>query len=295
MADLDDRRRQVLDDKLGSLANWRVPDVENGIGPCDPTVFHEFRERLAPLVARCEQEIRSYTDQQIEILMSEDSDDPDGLRNRWNRFADSDLYRIKKRRPPWYAGGFGHSDYQADFAYWARMPRFSLSEATCLSVGIDPTHFTQDRIEGLAGKRRDELWSPLVFLFERFEQLKRVFGSGRVEAWYFAGWAMKFEFEMDPTFFELLIRYHVNSNETSIWPQKNAKSNKREIDKIAQLITAVAIVEYGYDPDAKRSPIPKEISDLAAEMGLEIHPDTIRKYLRIGADFLPKDWKANRD
>lgn len=50
-------------------------------------------------------------------------------------------------------------------------------------------------------------------------------------------------------------------------------------------------IEYlGYRPGQARSPIPKEIAELAASMGLSLSTDTILKYLRIGAKFLPKDW-----
>ncbi len=53
----------------------------------------------------------------------------------------------------------------------------------------------------------------------------------------------------------------------------------------------MAIDNYGYVPDARRGPIPKEIQDMMAALGLEISQDTIRKYLQIGAKHLPKDWK----
>ena len=71
------------------------------------------------------------------------------------------------------------------------------------------------------------------------------------------------------------------------------RPDKREVDKIAQILTAIAISELGYRPGAKRSPIPKEIADSAANMGLEISDDTIRKYLKIGASFLPDDWETD--
>lgn len=71
-------------------------------------------------------------------------------------------------------------------------------------------------------------------------------------------------------------------------------SDKREILSLAKLLTAIAIEEYGYSPDAKRSPIPNEIENISAKFGIRVSSDTIRKYLMLGAKQLPKDWKNNR-
>ncbi len=68
------------------------------------------------------------------------------------------------------------------------------------------------------------------------------------------------------------------------------RMDPREKLSMAKLLVAIAIDTYGYVPDAKRSPIPKELESIAARLGLEITHDTIRSYLRLGADQLPKDW-----
>ncbi|GAB1364724.1 hypothetical protein MASR1M32_39600 [Rhodobacter sp.] len=49
-----------------------------------------------------------------------------------------------------------------------------------------------------------------------------------------------------------------------------------------------------YDPGSKRSPIPTELEDIAARLGLELSHDTILKYLRLGAQHLPKNWKPHQ-
>ena len=63
----------------------------------------------------------------------------------------------------------------------------------------------------------------------------------------------------------------------------------REVASLAKLLTAIAIEEYGYDPASRRSPIPREIQDIATRLGLSVSQDTIRKYLQMGARYLPKD------
>lgn len=57
----------------------------------------------------------------------------------------------------------------------------------------------------------------------------------------------------------------------------------------------MAMDVYGYDPTAARSPIPKEIEDIALRLGLQITADTVRKILREGSQYLPEGWSQDRD
>lgn len=139
----------------------------------------------------------------------------------------------------------------------------------------------------------------MKFLQDRYELLQRRFGHGyrdrTVGAADFLGWALRIDLEMPADLRELLKRYHMRSSVSQAAAAAPERTDKREIDKVAQLVVAMAIDGYGYDPDARRSAIPKEIADAAAKYGAEIHPDTIRKYLRIGASFLAPDWKRADD
>ncbi len=67
----------------------------------------------------------------------------------------------------------------------------------------------------------------------------------------------------------------------------------REIASMSKLLTAIAITEYGYDTQNRRSPIQREIQELADLLGLSVSQDTIRKYLRTGAKYLLRDWKPD--
>ena len=64
---------------------------------------------------------------------------------------------------------------------------------------------------------------------------------------------------------------------------------------VARIITAIAIEEYGYNPDALRSPIPKEIEGIMSRLGLEGSAETVLKYLKIGASDLPEDWRKDEN
>jgi len=91
----------------------------------------------------------------------------------------------------------------------------------------------------------------------------------------------------------VLTKYHPRTVATSRHAASPARSEPRNVDKIAQLFTAMAIQHYGYQP-GKKSPVPRAIADLAATMGLNVSNDTVLAYLKQGAEFIPPDWKPNK-
>ena len=101
-------------------------------------------------------------------------------------------------------------------------------------------------------------------------------------------WFEVVQLEIHPEFKSMYLQEAAASTEPERVPPK---TDKREIDTICQLFAAMAIDQLGYDPKSQRSPIPKEIAELAASMGLSITDDTVRKYLRRGASFIPEDWE----
>lgn len=57
-----------------------------------------------------------------------------------------------------------------------------------------------------------------------------------------------------------------------------------ERNTLFKLIIGMAIDAYGYEPNASKSPTPKEIADILAGLGMSITDDTVRKYLKQAAD-----------
>lgn len=60
----------------------------------------------------------------------------------------------------------------------------------------------------------------------------------------------------------------------------------KEKDSLLKIIIGMAKVAYGYDQNEKRSPIPREIVEAVESQGLSIDPDTVRKWLKEGAELL---------
>jgi hypothetical protein len=62
----------------------------------------------------------------------------------------------------------------------------------------------------------------------------------------------------------------------------------RERQTVLKLIIGMAINGYGFDPAAKRSEQISAIADDLAKLGLNLDPDTIRKWLHEGREILPR-------
>jgi len=290
---LTGERQRLLQGKLGALLFWRVPQLIQTVGPFDPSAFDPYDKKRRKLIDACVERLGTHSDEQIsEIVQNweERAKDPHG----WRKFLTDDIHTLKSKIPEWYIGGFGHPDHVADFDYWTKMLRFDVSELTCLTVGINPNEFSARPLMDLSSSiDRGKFCRPLEFLIQRYEQLQRAFGHHNVYQKDFIQWATQFEFEVHPGFIGPMKRFHAAAKAAveTIPPQK---PDQREIDKIAQLFTALAIDALGYVPSQHRSPVPKEICEIAASMGLSVSEDTVRKYLRSGASFIPADWKPNQ-
>lgn len=58
----------------------------------------------------------------------------------------------------------------------------------------------------------------------------------------------------------------------------------KERAKAAQIIFGLALTSYGYDPEKARNEAPRQIVDDLATRGISVDVDTVRKWIKIGAD-----------
>lgn len=295
---LDPRREKLLKDKLGDLLTWTKPVIVETVGPYDPTAFDEYDAYRQRVIADCAAKLEAYTEDQVLILLGETRDEDEEALVEWRRFADDRIRKCVKESLPWYAGGFGHPDHGADFTYWSKMASFTIHELLCLSVGVEPDSFdssTVARFSRFQKSALDAFWPAMAFLARRREQLVRQFSGGdddrRVSPKQFLAWIEKTGFETHPAFLDPLQGIHVGDVRPASGPAEPTRQDPREVDTIAQLFTAMAIKRYRYDPRAERSEVPRKISDLAASMGMTVTPETVRKYLKKGAELIPSDWE----
>lgn len=76
-------------------------------------------------------------------------------------------------------------------------------------------------------------------------------------------------------------------------PIASSSTATKEKESLLKMVIGMAVEGYAYDPDKRRNPTAKEVSDDLAKNGISLDEDTIRKYLKAGAELLPGDVKPN--
>ncbi|CUH65740.1 hypothetical protein TG4357_02032 [Thalassovita gelatinovora] len=291
---------RALAGKLGELARWEKPKFGICIGPDGSKLFDEFESRVFELKA----ELEAFLNAQDEVWLTGFLYDPNPMREMqqtatWLGFLREEIKKLHRVRPPDVAGGFGHPNFRADFDYWAKVNYFTVNEALLLSFGVEPKHFGDDELSALkeAYEKGTSLWQPIQYLIRRRDQFVRQFPyalrKGRIMPLELFDWFRLVDLPVHPEF----TSHYCNSASDGpdvAGTEVPKKTHRREVDTISQLFTAMAIEYFGYAPAEKRSPVPKEIVDLAASMGIQITDETVLKYLRVGASFISDDWRRDK-
>ncbi len=269
----------------------------------------EFDERIVDLLAfrqLVEKEISLLSEEELARLVGnsteEVSEDDQATTIRHDkkfrnlaRAAPAEVIMSSKQAFTLWALGL-RPEVFADFDYWEKFEAFTLGELAWLSTGLTPQTATAEK--ELQKMARTHVF-PLAELERRRKLILRAFPKarrGHITAQEFHIWSSQVRLEWYGPFHEMIQNAANLSDQDQVETHLTTSErppDKREIDKIAQLFTVMAIDHLGYDPNAKRSPVPKEISDLAAEIGVDVSDDTVRKYLKLGSRFIPDDWKPS--
>jgi len=290
---------------MGELYDGTKPVVPITVGPHNPSGFDKFFDQRDTILDALERRLGAFNSDEIDLrfdmfgnkLNSELIDDGQ------NFYFESEIRDLRKNLPNWYAAGFGHPNFVADFVYWGEMPHYSRSEAICLSLGVEPEHFSKHHLTVFRDTSKERKMSPQIeFLLRREEQIDRNFPSSkyndRIKPEEILGWVEAKNVEVHEAFPDMLrVAATPNIYDRHFDGEGNELGSPKRLDhrekvSMAKIITAIAIREYGFEPTARKSPIPKEIQDIAASLGLEVTDDTVRRYLKLGAQYLPKDWKT---
>lgn len=149
----------AIHNKFGDLLDWEIPDIKDIVGPFEPEIFLEFNNRRLLLIADCQREFLLQDDIDLPVISDQESPDDEDKRKLWWEYRRKEIDILRSDIPPWFAAGFGHHDYEADFEYWSQSRYFSHAEALCLSLGIEPKHFEEKQLVFLEERaKKTELW-----------------------------------------------------------------------------------------------------------------------------------------
>ncbi|MEX0328049.1 MAG: hypothetical protein AB3N07_04945 [Ruegeria sp.] len=290
--------QSLLKQKLGWLFEWEMPAVTKTVGPYDVSVFQDFDEKRVALVQLVQGYLVNLSNEDIDKLADRDTPRDDEVKSNWLHYEHEAIRQMRKYSPPWYAGGFGHQQYKADYQYWAQMPSMTNHESLLLSLGVEPQHISEEEVMNMQSQRDrgDSLWPPLVYLLRRREQIERQFRSyGRghkISPKEFFQWAQYVQLDIHPEFHSHFFSPEASSQVTSTSGNEN-DLDPRIRSSMLKLIAAMAVGGYRYDPTGNYTNVVTEIVDDASLLGISITDDTVRKYLKLSAKMISKDWKPD--
>lgn len=283
---------KILQRRYGRLLKWRKPVIHNIRGPYHPDVFDGFAFDLALSIKVCKETLQDMTDAEFFERFNLGGEVSNPAHIMSERITLAELKAVFRQEPVWFAGGFGVEGREADMQHWARMQRWSLDEAVALSIGFEPCGDLLEGVEGMPVQR-----DVLDFYFKRRALIEDNFDWGDVAAPCknsvpdLVRWFDQVELDVPEQLLAAADKYHaLGIGKKSKLGRSSAADDRaldpRERSSMLKMIITMAMEGYRYDPKAERSAIPSEIESDMNLLGVGINLETIRKYLKSGAELL---------
>jgi hypothetical protein len=87
----------------------------------------------------------------------------------------------------------------------------------------------------------------------------------------------------------LLLEVARGEDESKVDVEPDKPLHTKERESLLKIVIGLAVRGYGYNPAENRSPAFKQMIDDMADVGISLSVDTLRKFLRLGAEFLPSE------
>jgi hypothetical protein len=288
----------IIQKLFGHFLKWNMPTFNEAYGPRFPKVFSDYFDETSRNLAEARRMLSYHSEHDLNneyyYLAT--------WRTEGTRSTHPDLitflgFMKEALPPPWFAGGFCVVGREANFDYWCKMRTWDWDEATALTIGFEPC----GRIDK---PERDARAHPAVIAF--YAARRKLIGNNffqwgetillKPSPLSVATWAVEVGLEVPEELQRFAI---VSTGETFEGPRSSSATiptaetiEPRERTSLLKLVIGLAIGGYGYQVDAERSDIPNQIRSDLLQMGLDLHPDTIRRYLREAATILPTDAKT---
>ena len=107
----------------------------------------------------------------------------------------------------------------------------------------------------------------------------------------FMKWARSMGVEFHPDWWDAVADEEALAKDEAEAPPPAApvlELKTREQESLLKMVAGMAMAGYGWDPNALRSDATAEIASDLEKVGVPLDPDTIRKWLRKGAELIPR-------
>jgi hypothetical protein len=173
---------------------------------------------------------------------------------------------------------------------WASSPYWTPEEGVALAYGLDP----KESIEHpAAGYDRSRLRAPADARLQ-LDLAHRAVEVGSLEEKShpieFMKWARKIGLEFHLDWWDAVSGEAARAKDEVEAPPPAApvlELKTKEQETLLKMVAAMAMAYYGWDRDALRNEATAEIASDLESAGVPLDPDTIRKWLRKGAELIP--------
>jgi len=176
----------------------------------------------------------------------------------------------------------------ADYLHWSLFPEWRLFDFIVLTCERDPRIFEGAAISAVKSlpywpevDRRLELARAHVDadIIDEVEPPTR-----------YVEWARQVLIEVPPALVAAVEAYEERAGrrKPAEQPKPIEHLGTRERESLLKLVIGMAVAGYGHDPRARRSDKVAEIAADLERLGIGLSDDTVRKYLREGAELLPR-------
>lgn len=299
---------RILFETCGKLIFAFIPDDPPLLGEQYLRGLRALFDAKEKFRVRLLEDLRALSDDELLAAFSPEGKAQIGTWVTWQRLKSREFRAEFDRLAPWDLAVLGRDELRAQIGHWSNAAYFKVDEAVWLSVGLEPMTAFKKEVERQASvgartrsildviDRRKDLF---VRRFDPSFSGAHIFPE-KLRTWLSAGSLTTHE-----SFDRIVEGMIATSNagrdtvesepEPEPSPVGKKRTDPREVDAVARILTAIAIEQFGYVPTARKSPIPTEIQGIADRLGISISVDTIRKYLQVGARDLPKDWNRDTD
>lgn len=165
--------KEIIEDALGNLADWKKPSSEKSIGPHFPELADEYSADLQALKEElCEMLQPWPTEELIKRFKQNNYNgrkllcDPEGTSFQ----IVNKIRMLKAREPAWFISGWHVKAVEIDVPHWRAFSSCTLPELTLLSVGLDPRKVNFDALFKRYG-HLDPQDKMLGFLEDQYEAI----------------------------------------------------------------------------------------------------------------------------
>ncbi|MGJ8530439.1 hypothetical protein [Maritalea sp.] len=273
--------KEIIDDALGDLANWKKPISEKSIGPHFPKLADEYHADIQALRQVLRKMLEPWsTEELIKHFQENNYNGRRLLRDPKGTCFEivNKILMLKEREPAWFISGWHVKPVEIDVAHWRAFSSCTLPELTLLSVGLDPRKVNFDALFNRYGHlaSQDKM---LGFLEDQYEAIANGLGadpddeSAKLDLLAFYTWVKQVKFKIASRFRTMLRYKFIDEPDTgsAVIPKVTVRNrkplHKSSYNLHAKLIYSIAMEKYGLKTPSDVGRVAKEIQHDAELQG----------------------------